>query len=244
MTNILQESFGNTKIDLIHPMFGHIDAWVMVDPHSDKRSEVDSILLSIDFDSFADSVSGNALVAASVVTSWDNSFFEMDYTFDNALLVFSQPENAYLIHQILKPVKTHDDSFAECLQESLKAIEDFWESQKLIGKESKGVIYKKMQRDYEKMPPELRKAFDELKNNTPSLTKTETYAPKSIFRRAYVAFFAMRNTKTLETYLNHQDIYAYMQVTHKKLNPYEIDAIFAMDRTFLKCYHESHKNDK
>lgn len=231
-------------IKLNHPVFGELDGWVYINPFSAKRSEVEAELLERDLSSIQDSMYSNASVVSSVIVDWDEAFFGVPFSYETACELLSVAHYSFITRQIADAISSADAEFAEAISQTLESIEKFWQGNRKIGKETKSTLYKKLQKDYHKLPDNLKKRFDEMKAENGHLLEDKVFLPPKILLKAYTSYFSIRNTKTLDSYITHSDIMAFMSITNKKLNPYEIDAMLRMDRTFVKCYHESNKNDK
>lgn len=62
------------------------------------------------------------------------------------------------------------------------------------------------------------------------------YTPPSIIRKAWDAFWSIRNTKIPETPVCHQSIYYYSKVMRIELSPYEVKLILSWDDSWYKYY--------
>lgn len=232
------------EVKLNHPVHGDLETSILINPHSIKRSEVESLIIGSKFSQVKESIVANSAIAASVIDSWDDEFIGCEFTFDNALSVLAITENSFITHQILNVMLEYDREYNDALQECLDEIKKFMDGNKKVGSSTKSVLYKKLERDYDKLPDNLKKSFDEMKMDNEHLSRDEVFKPKQIISLAYSSFFALRNTKSVESYILHSDVVSYMQLTGKKLTPYDVDSILSMDRMFLQSYHESNKNTK
>lgn len=229
--------------EIYHPFNNEYLFTISIDPFSVERSIYESELLGVDLNDIHNNVLANAMLCASIVKQWDDDFFGCECTFDNALNIFSDVNNIWIVKQIAECITKYDNEYQIALDECLEYIEQMWDSNEKIGKETKSTLYKKLERDYHKLPDNFKQQFDRMKEENKHILENN-FKPDNIILKAFNTFFQIRKTLTLDAYISYTHIDAFIRTTHKSINPYDIEAILKMDRTFVDQYYkQQNKNN-
>lgn len=106
-----------------------------------------------------------------------------------------------------------------------------------VGSATEQAHYQKLLRDYDRLPPELRKGVDEMREEY----KHIGFTPAPSVALVWDTFWAIRATKTIESPINHTDIYSYSRLLRVGLEIWEVRAVLQFDRAYNAAYSKYHE---
>lgn len=100
--------------DFEHPVHGKLEGWVKMKGSDTNEYFMKAVELSELEDPDTETLLiKNAELLATLVTDWDQEFFEMECTNENVVTVFSQISNVWLRNLLFKEVDKQNDFFTK-----------------------------------------------------------------------------------------------------------------------------------
>ena len=109
--------------------------------------------------------------------------------------------------------------------------------QRKVGSSSEQAHIDKLIRDYDKLPDVLKESVKALREER----RLTNYVPHPFFQTCYELFWELRNTKSYDHPINHNDIKSLTDLYNIKLDVWEIRAILTFQITWYNSS-EKHKD--
>lgn len=105
------------KVDLVHPEVGETGAWIEV--RSVRCNEYLHKLAELDREegeekpTFEDNLEASAELTATLVTNWDEEFFEKPFSYDACVELFKDAENFWIRDAVNKTQEDQNNFFTK-----------------------------------------------------------------------------------------------------------------------------------
>lgn len=221
----------------IHPVYGALDTWVVVELSNHHRQDLISFIQTIDKNDAHTIIKAEAELAIASIYDYDKSFII-------SLDELRDPENRWLVNQILTHHYDLEREFNDALNDCLEELEAFWQGHKLIGNDSAKDLYKRLEENYARgwLTESLAKAFEEERETKSRIFREGPYIPHKIIRKTWNAYSDLRSSIVTEHPIGYDAIQSYTLTQGIKLTPLEVSAIRLMDNKFLSARSKSLKD--